>query len=127
MVRWMRRAQERVERERAQYQQQQFQTAVSAGATLLGALLGGRRGIGGVATTARSVGRTQQQKGDIGRAADELTALQQQAAALQAEVEEQVRSFQTAFEPAALPIEEVAVPPRKADTVVERVLLAWVP
>ena len=123
----MRRAQERVEREQAQYQQQQFQTAVSAGATLLGALLGGRRGFGGVATTARAAGRTQQQKGDIGRAADELTALQQQFDALQAEVEAQVGAIQAATDPAGLPIEEVTVPPRKADTVVERVLLAWVP
>ena len=123
----MRRTQERVEREQAQYQQQQFQTAVSAGAMLLGALLGGRRGIGGVATTARAAGRAQQQKGDIGRAADELAALQQQYDALQAEVEGQVGAIQTTIDPSGLPIEEVSVPPRKADTVVERIVLAWVP
>jgi hypothetical protein len=122
-----RRAQDRVEREQAQFQQQQFQTAVSAGATLLGALLGGRRGVGGLATTARAAGRTQREKGDIGRAQEELAALQQQLADLQAEVEEQVRATQAAADPAALPVEEVAVPPRKADTVVERVLLVWVP
>jgi hypothetical protein len=123
----VRRAEERVAQEQAQYQQQQFQTAVSAGATLLGALLGGRRGIGGVATTARAAGRAQQQKGDIGRAAEEFTAQQQQYGALQAEVEAQVGAIRTAIDPSGLLIEEVAVPPRKADTVVERVVLVWVP
>jgi hypothetical protein len=123
----IRRAQERMEREQAQYQQQQFQTTVSAASTLLGALLGGRRGIGGVATTARAVGRTQRQKGDIGRAADELTALRQQYDTLRVEVEEQVGAIQAATDPAQLPVEELAVPPRRADTVIERVLLSWVP
>jgi hypothetical protein len=123
----LRHAQERMEREQSQLQQQQFQTAVSAGATLLGALLGGRRGIGGVATTARAAGRAQREKGDIGRASDELGALQQQSDSLQAQVEEEIHALQAGADPAALSIEEVTVPPRKADTVVERVLLAWVP
>lgn len=123
----LRRAQDRVEREQSQYNQQQFQASVSAGATLLGALLGGRRGIGGMATTARAVGRAQREKGDIGRATDELTALQQQFDDLQAQVEEEIRALQAGADPAALSIEDVTVPPRKADTVVERVLLAWVP
>ena len=123
----VRRAQERVDREQAQYQQQQFQTAVSVGTTLLGALLGGRRGFGGLATSARAAGRTQRERGDIGRAQEELAVLRQQLDDLQAEVEEQARTTQTNGDPAALPFEELTVPPRKADTVVERVLLTWVP
>ncbi len=123
----LRRAEERVQREKAQYDQQKYQTAVSTGAAVLGALLGRRRGIGGVATAARSAGRAQQQKGDIDRAAAEVAARRQQLEALQAEVEERIRATQSGADPSTLPIEEVAIPPRKADTVVERLLLAWVP
>ena len=88
----------------------------------------GRRGIGGMATTARSAGRAQQQKGDIGRAADELTA-PCNSSSPPSRPRWRSRSARSRPRPIRplLAIEELTVPPRKADTVVERVLLAWVP
>ena len=47
-------AEERVEREKGQYNERKYQTAISFGATLLGALLGRR--VSGRATTAGSLG-----------------------------------------------------------------------
>ena len=123
----IRRAEERVVREQAQYQQQQVATAVSAGAALLGAFLGGgRRGeIGRLATTARSAGRAQQQKGDIDAASTELAALQEQMSALQGQITQEMQALQQRSEPGGPPIEECAVAARKADITVERVALLW--
>ena len=72
------RAEEKVDRERAQLGQQKLQTTFSVGATVLGALLGrrGARSSVGRATTAmRGAGRVAKEKQDVARAQDRLREL----------------------------------------------------
>ena len=127
----LRRAQDRVAREQAQYSQQKLSSAISIGATVLGALLGSRRltsgTVGRAATAARSVGRIGREHEDVARASDSEEVLQQRLAALSAECEQEVAALQAAVDPQAVPIRSVTLSARKSDIAVGRMGLLWTP
>jgi len=116
----IRNAQQVVEREQGQARGAQLQTAVSIGATVLGALLG-RKSIsattlGRATTAARGVGRSVEQQQDVGRAKEDVVAAQADLVALNAQLEERT---------AALDV--VAIRPTKSNIDVRLVSLAWAP
>lgn len=121
----LRTAQERVERERSQAQAATAGSAISIGASVLGALFGGRRAsVSKIATAARSVSRTVQQRSDVSRADDALAQIEAKAAELQAELAQDVAALQTAAEPT---IQSMEIAPKKADTAVTQVAILWRP
>jgi hypothetical protein len=117
-------ARTRVEREQSQYDQQKLQTGISMGATVLGAIFGGR-GLGRATTAARSAGRAVREREDVQRAQDELSAFAEARRALEVEAEEQVRALHAEMELNAPDIEEVIVRPSKSDMHVSDLKLAW--
>jgi hypothetical protein len=127
----IRRAQDRVAREQAQYSQQKMQSAVSIGATVLGAIFGSRRigagSIGRAAGAMRTTGRLGREKDDVARAEDSMEVLQQRLADLNAECEAQAAELQRASDPQSLAIRGIEVSARKADIAVGTVALLWVP
>jgi hypothetical protein len=127
----IRRAEERVAREQSQYSQQKMQSAISIGATVLGALLGSRRissgTLGRATTAARSAGRMGREKEDVDRAAEGAEVLKQRLTALAAECEQEVTALQAKLDPQAIAIRRTHVGARKSDIEVTRVLLLWVP
>ncbi len=124
-----RRAEQKVTREQAQASQQTMSSALSVGGSLLGALFGGRRGsaLGKASTAARSVGRTAKERTDVAHAEADLGALQQQQAALEAELADEVAALEGKFDPAALLVETAAIKTRKSDTGVTDLALVWQP
>ena len=94
-----RHAQQVVEREEGQLRGAGLQTAVSAGATILTAIFGRKKlsysTIGRGTTTARGAARAMQQREDIERAKENLTAAQQELDELNAELEEKIARIQT--------------------------------
>jgi hypothetical protein len=126
----IRKAEQSIERERSQYQQQKLQSAVSVGATLLGALLGRKVGsvgnVGRATTAARGMGRAARERGDIARAEESHGVLQQELGALEAEFEEALVQLRegTASENEC---EELLIRPLKTDLGIERVALVWTP
>jgi len=127
----IRRAEQAVERESAQATQQKLQTALSMGATVLGALLG-RKAIsastlGRATTAARGMGRTMKESQDIGRAQDSLEAMRQQKAELEAQVQAEVSALGGALDPLAEPLDTVTLKPKRTDLSVQLVALAWAP
>jgi ElaB/YqjD/DUF883 family membrane-anchored ribosome-binding protein len=127
----IRRAEERVAREQSQYSQQKMQSAISIGATVLGALFGSRRlgtgTLGRATTAARSAGRMGREKEDIDRAEEGADVLRQRLAAFTAECEQAVAALQAKLDPQAIAIRKVQVGARKSDIEVARVLLLWAP
>ncbi len=127
----LRRAEERVAREQSQYSQQKMQSAISIGATVLGALLGSRRmgsgTLGRATTAARSAGRMGREKEDIARAEESAEVLRQRLAALSEDCEAEVAALQSALDPQTIGIRKVRLGARKADIEVERMMLLWVP
>jgi hypothetical protein len=127
----IRRAQEKKEREKSQVTQQTMQTAISVGATVLGALFGRKKistGTIGRATTAmRGAGKIGREKEDVERAEENLQVLQNQLSELQSEFENERSKIQNTLEPAPPQIEKVQVKPRKSDILITTFGLVWTP
>ena len=127
----LRRAQQAVAREKQETAQAGIQTAISVGATVLGALFGRKAvsstTIGRATTAARTAGRTMKQAGDVGRANETVEAVQQQIQDLDAQLQDELAAAQAATDPATEKLETITLRPKKADVTVRRVALVWKP
>jgi hypothetical protein len=127
----LRRAEQTVGREKQESVQAGVQTAISVGATVLGALFGRKKlsasTIGRATTAARGAGRTMKQAGDVQRAQESAAAIRQQIAALEGELEAELDARATATDPVTEKLENVSLRPKKTDIGVRRVALVWLP
>jgi hypothetical protein len=122
----IRRAGQEREKQQAQASQQTLSTVVSAGAAVLGMFFGRRRSpFTAAATAARGVGRTFQERQDVGRADETIGAIQKQLDDLNAELEREVVALQQRFDPAAGELETVSLKPKKTDVETRMLVLAW--
>jgi hypothetical protein len=125
------RAADRVAREQAQVSQQTLQTAISVGATVLGALFGRKAlstaTLGRASTAARGVSRTLKEREDVGGANESLEAVRASRATLEAELQSEIEQLTAGNVADQVAIETTAVRPRKSDIAVEGVSLVWVP
>jgi hypothetical protein len=122
-------AEQRTEREREQYQEKKFQSAISIGATLVGALFGRKLGsatnLGRATTAARGVSRAAREHGDIAQAEERVEDLHAELASLEADLARDTAGLDAGGgDPAVAPLE---IAPRKSDLDVERVCLVWLP
>jgi hypothetical protein len=122
----IRKAEQALAREEGQARKAKLDTAVSIGATVLGALFG-RRSLGRATTATRGVGRTIEQSGDVGRAEEDLTALRAELAALDAALQADVRALDARIDPLTEPMTPIALRPEKDDVAVRLVALGWLP
>jgi hypothetical protein len=126
----LRRAQQTVEREAQQASDSKMQTAVSMGATLLGALLGRKAvsasTLGRATTTARGVGRSMKETSDVKRATESVESVQASIEALDGEIAEAVAGVTAKIDQDA-PLEQVSLSPKRGQIEVQFVALAWKP
>ena len=127
----IRRATERKAREQSQASQQKLQTAMSVGASILGAFLGRKTlsagNIGRVTSAARSASRIGRESEDVDRANENLEVLQQRLQALEAEFAAESARVATAHDAANVALRPVSVTPRKSDIAIGEVALVWAP
>jgi hypothetical protein len=127
----IRRAEQTREREAGQSKAAYVQTAISVGATLLGAFLGRKTisatTIGRATTAARGVGRSIKEAQDASRAGDTIEALQTQLHDLEAQFKTEVDAVAEKMDPLAEIFETVSIKPNKSNISVKLVALAWVP
>jgi hypothetical protein len=123
------RASERRQREAAQAKQQQVQAAVSVGATILGAFIGGgrRSSVGRITTAARGFGRAEKESGDVARADESLESVQAKLQALDAEFRSELANAESGGDMQSVPLENVTVRAKKSAVAVRSVRLAWAP
>jgi hypothetical protein len=124
-------AADKVAREQAQASQQTLQTAISFGATVLGALLGRKAlssaTLGRASTAARGVSRTLKEREDVGGANIGLAAVHAERAGIEAELQTEIQELTAANDPERIAIETLSVRARKSDVAVNGVSLVWVP
>ena len=118
-------AEDRVEREAAQYQQAKRSSWINIGSTLLGSFLGGRRS--SIGTAARGFGRASQQKDDIRRAEDALRLLQDDMEELERELSDEIDELNEKYEVENLELDSTEIPPRKSDLKAEDTVIVWTP
>ena len=127
----IRRAQLAVDRESEQASQQKLQTALSVGATVLGALFGRKAvstsTIGRATTAARGMGRTMKESQDIELAKQTVAAAEQQKADLEAAIQAEVDRMSGAFDPTSETLVPFVLKPKRTDIAVQVVALAWAP
>ena len=131
LVERVRRAEEKKVREEQQASQQKMQTAVSFGATVIGALLGRKKvsvgNLGRATTAARGVGRSMKEDQDVQRAGENLAQLQEQLATLDQEIGSAVATIDAGVDATAVPLETLEIKPKRTQVAVRTVALAWVP
>ncbi len=122
-------SEDRVTREEGLFDQQKIGAVLDAGATLLGALLGGRRrsSVGGATRTARRLGRAAQERSDVRMARENLEDVRAEIQDLNRMLEDEIAQISGTWDVNSVELEEVALTPRKADIRVERVALVWMP
>jgi hypothetical protein len=126
-----RKAEQRVEKEKAQTKQQGFSAMLSMGASVIGALLGRKTlsagNISKAATAARQAGRVMKERQDEGFAQESVDALDQRYADLNAQFIAETDAIKANMTSDALALDSIEVQPKKADINVERVALVWQP
>ena len=122
----VRRAEQAESREREQASASKWNTAISVGATVLGAVLG-RRSVGRATTAARGASRSYKEQQDVARAAETVAAVRGQLEALQREFDADAADLSRAADARGAELEQVAVRPKKSNVTVTAVALAWAP
>jgi hypothetical protein len=127
----IRRAGQMVERQQAESRSSQVQAAISVGASILGAFLGRKTisaaNIGRATTAIRGAGRAIKESQDVGQAEENVSALQQQLADLEAQFKTETDALAAATDPLNERLETVSLKPTKANITVKLVALAWTP
>lgn len=127
----IRRAEQKLEREEEQYDASKRNTLISMGATLLGSLFGRKlasaRSVGRATTAVRGVSRTMRERGDIGRAEEELEAVRQRLMEMELELQSELERVREEVDESRIELVELPIRTRKADTAVERIALVWAP
>jgi uncharacterized protein DUF87 len=127
----VRRAEQRREKEQAEVRSSQMQAAISVGASILGAFLGRKTisatNIGRATTAIRGAGRVLKESQDVNFAEDNVAALRQQRADLEAQFKAESDALAAASDPLQEPLEDVSLRPSKANIAVKLVTLAWTP
>jgi hypothetical protein len=126
-----RRALQTVAREKQDVAQAGIQTAISVGATVLGALFG-RKAISATTiskatTAARGAGRTMKQAGDVGRAEESEGAIAQQIEDLNARCQAEIDALASATDPITEKLDTITLRPKKTDITVRKLALVWLP
>ncbi len=125
------RAEERIAREKSQSSQVKFQTAISIGSTILGALFGrksfGASTISKAGTAMKSAKRTMKEAGDVKRAQENLLRLQQDLENLQDKFQDELNLLQDKFDLSIEQLETVKIRPRKSNISVKLFNFTWVP
>jgi len=126
-----RRAEQAVAREAEQAKGQKVQTAISFGATLLSSFLGRKRAslttLGRATTAVRGVGRSMKESQDVDRAEDNVAAISQKLADLEAEFQSETAALERSLDPQTEQLEKVSLKPTKANIAVKLLTLAWAP
>jgi Helicase HerA, central domain len=126
-----RRAEQAVARESEQAKGQKVQTAISFGATLLSSFLGRKRTslstLGRATTAVRGVGRSMKESQDVDRAEDNVAAISQKLADLEAEFQSETAALERSLDSQTEQLEKVSLKPTKANIAVKLLTLAWAP
>jgi len=124
----LRRAEQSLEKESQQASGQRLQTAISFGATVMGAILGRKvtAGTVGRATTAvRGVGRSKKEVQDVERARETIAAVKENQRRLEEEFDAETASIASPAEALTEALEPVVVPLKKTNVRVKVVAPVW--
>jgi hypothetical protein len=127
----LRKAQQRLEKQKAQATNQTMQTAIWFGTTILGALLGRKlkstTNVTRAASTMRSASKVASERQDVAQANETVEAVEAQIKNMNDEFAAETLQIQSSVVAGSMKLEPLAIAPKKADITVIKVVLAWTP
>jgi hypothetical protein len=123
----IRTAQQRMERQQAQYDKEKWNTIMNVGSTVLGRLLGNKITATRTTTAGRSAARTFEKKTHLEQAGDSLDVLLQERAELEIECQREIEELKRRFSPENLELEVLELRCRKTDIKIDLLCLCWIP
>jgi hypothetical protein len=127
----IRKAEQRVEKEKTQATQQTVQAGISVVTSVLGAFFSKKMtsttNIGRAATAMRAAGKATLQHGGVNHAEETVEALTQRLADLETEMKQEVDAIQERLQPDKLQLDQLQLKPKKSDISIDKVVLAWLP
>lgn len=126
----IRRSEQVLAKQQEQASNAKWQTVLSVGTGLLGAIFGSKRGgiasqVSKAATAAGRVGRMRSETQDVDFAEENIEALRAQKAELEAEIKQQVDELSQAVDMSKIELETVSVRPKKTNIAMRVCALAW--
>mgnify|MGYP001813224875 CR=1 FL=1 len=115
----------RLERERSQSRTSMISAGSSIVGALLGGLMGGRRTK--MSTAARGVGYAAQQSDDVRRAEQALEDLENERKQMELDLESDLDRLHEKYDTRSIEMEPTEIPPRKSDLNVAVPLILWMP
>lgn len=121
-------AQQRLQKEEAQYKEKVAQSAISMGATIFGAILGRKSyQVGRATTTARSASRAYYEKMDIKRAQEQLELARVRLEEMEKQLQREADAIASLYDPEREPLQTLALRPKKKDIAIRWAGLLWLP
>jgi hypothetical protein len=121
-------AQQRLQREQEQYKEQMAQTAISMGATILGAILGRKSAqIGRATTSARGASRAYYEKMDIQRAQQQVDTAKSRLDEIERQLQAEADKIAGGFDPATETLQSIVLRPKKKDIAIQWSGILWLP
>jgi hypothetical protein len=125
----MMRAQQKLDREKAQASTKMMDAAISIGSTIFGSLMGRKKlsatTLSKAATAAKSATKVAGQKQDVAHAEESLESIVAQITELDSQLDTEIETLKASANPQNLELETVEISPRKTDIQVDRVALYW--
>ena len=127
----LRKAYQRVEKEKTQSSQATTTAAITLGTSILGAVFGGKlasaTNIGKMATTMRTAGKMSGAKQDVALAEETVDAIQQRLDDLSTQFEAEANALMEGAAPDSLVLTDVSIAPKKTDITIVTLALCWTP
>ncbi|HEY6083838.1 MAG TPA: DUF87 domain-containing protein [Nitrospira sp.] len=127
----VRRAEQMKDRQQSEARSSQMQAAISVGTSILGAFLGRKTisasTIGRATTAIRGAGRAMKESQDVSQAEENVAALQQQLADLEAQFTSERERLAASTDPLNEKLEPISLKPSKSNISVKLLCLAWMP
>jgi hypothetical protein len=127
----IRKAEQRVAKEKEQASQQTMSSMITFGTSLLGALTGRKlfsaTNASKMGTSMRSASRIMKERQDVGQAEDTVEAYQQRLADLEGQFKQESDQIAADLVGETIKLDSVDLQPKKADINVSRVAILWVP
>ena len=126
-----RKALQSVEKQAEQAKKAKVDTALSVGATLLGAFTGrkvlSQSNISKAKSAMRGFSKSADESQDVKRAEETVEAMDQQIAELNSRFEAEVAEVESKIDPLTESLESVSIKPKKADIQIQLTTLTWMP
>jgi hypothetical protein len=127
----IRKAQQKIEKEKEQASSQTLQSMVSFGASILGAFMGRKlassANLSRAATSVRSASKIFKERQDVGYAEESMEALQAKLNNLEAEFNAESEKIAEEMSGDCIKVEPFELQPKKADISISRVAILWTP